>query len=387
MTTDNLDKPRVGFLWETLYGWHDTGSGGDEPSDPARGLQPVNRHFSAPGPKRRLNEIIQVSDLRQHLTHLQATPATEEQILRAHTKRHYDYIVSQSELPKGGDCGDGGSPFGHNALQIAQLSAGGAITAVNSVLDGEVDRAYALINPPGHHAERDRSLGFCLFNNSSVAVADALERPEVSKVAIIDWDVHHGNGTQDIWWEDPRVLTVSIHQDRNFPVDSGFIEERGAGEGLGANFNIPLPPGAGNEVYLAAIKESVIPALEEFQPDLIVVATGYDAAMMDPLGRMMVTTEGYREMTDLMIGAAKRLCAGKLVFIQEGGYCQYYVPFCGLATMESLTERSAGFDDAYASIVDGQIRTEITAEQREHLDRAREAYFSEASTGLGEVAS
>lgn len=366
---------RVGYVWDPLYGWHDTGTGGDTPSNPAQGLQPVNRHFSSPEPKRRLNELIAVSQLRRYLTQIEPTPASLKQIERVHTSRHIDYIRTQSALPKGGDCGDGGSPFGHGAMDIALLSAGGAIAATKAVLEGAVDTAYALINPPGHHAERDRGLGFCLFNNASVAAACAIHEHGVKRVAIVDWDVHHGNGTQDIWWEEKSVLTISIHQDRNFPVNSGFVDERGEGDGDGFNLNIPLPPGSGNVVYLEALSKIVAPALKKFAPELIIVCTGYDAAMMDPLGRMMVTASGYAEMARMIMKLADDLSDSRLVFVQEGGYCQYYVPFCGLAVMETLVGQQSGFADAYADIVHGQIRREITEEQQTYLDSAYNAHF------------
>lgn len=367
---------QVGYVWDTLYGWHDTGTGGDMPSDPARGLQPVYRHYSSPEPKRRLNELIQVSKLSREIQHMRAIPCTREDILRVHTEGHWNRMVEQSALPKGGDCGDGASPFGHNALDIAVLSAGGAIVAVDAVLDGQVDRAYALINPPGHHACKDKGMGFCMFNNSSVAVAHALERNDVSKAAIVDWDVHHGNGTQDIWWDNSNVLTISIHQDRNYPVNSGFVDEIGSGAGIGFNINIPLPPGSGDAAYCHAITDIVVPALEDFSPDLIVISSGYDAAMMDPLGRMMVTAQGFNNLTRKMVSAAELLCDGKLVFIQEGGYCQYYVPFCGLATLEALTEKNSGFADGYSYIVEGQIRSEVNEEQKKFLTAARDAYMN-----------
>lgn len=378
MTTRSHNTPKVGYLWHTLYGWHDTGTGGNLPADPAVGLQPVNRHFSSPEPKRRLNELIEVSDLRDVLTQLSAKPASDEQVLRAHTADHLAYIREQSELPKGGDCGDGGSPFGRNAEKIGRLSAGGAIAVTKAVLDGKVRRAYGLINPPGHHAERERGLGFCLFNNASIAAAEAKTVDGIDRVAIVDWDVHHGNGTQDIWWDDPSVLTISVHQDRNFPVDSGFVTERGTGAGEGYNFNIPLAPGSGDAVYLKAMRDLILPALDRFEPGLIIVSSGYDAAMMDPLGRQMVTANGFKKLTEEIIGAAERLCDGKLVVLQEGGYCQYYVPFCGLAVMEALTETASGFEDAYADIVEGQVREVVDSIQQDYLDAAYDAHFKES---------
>lgn len=382
MVAEKQKRNSVGYLWETLYGWHDTGTGGNAPANPAQGLQPVNRHFSSPEPKRRLHELVQVSQLRTRLTNLSAKPATKVQLERIHSTQHIDSMLQQSQLPKGGDCGDGGSPFGQGGADIAMLSAGGAIEMTRAVLDGVVDRGYALINPPGHHAERNRGLGFCLFNNASAAASFALEERGLERVAIVDWDVHHGNGTQDIWWEDDRVLTVSIHQDRNFPVDSGFVEERGAGKGEGFNLNIPLPPGSGDLVYENALTEIVVPALEDFKPELIILSTGYDAAMMDPLGRMMVTTSGYFNMTQALQAAADTLSEGKLVVVQEGGYCQYYVPFCGLAVLESLTGESSGFKDEYAEIVEGQIRNTFTHEQIDYLKKAYTTHFGKGSPAL-----
>lgn len=387
MSMEKSGKNKVGYLWETLYGWHDTGTGGNAPANPAKGLQPVNRHFSSPEPKRRLNEIVQVSKLRDNLTSLSAVPATREQLRRIHSDAHITSMIEQSSQPKGGDCGDGGSPFGAEGADIAMLSAGGAIEMTRAVLDNEVSRGYALINPPGHHAERDRGLGFCLFNNASAAASFALEERGLKRVAIVDWDVHHGNGTQDIWWEDDRVLTISLHQDRNFPVDSGFVDEKGTGRGENFNLNIPLPPGSGNLVYETALAEIVIPAIEKFAPELIILSTGYDAAMMDPLGRMMVTADAYARMTTQLIETANSVAGGRLVAVQEGGYCQYYVPFCGLAVLEALTGIDSGFKDEYTDVVQGQIRSTFTEEQIRYLREAYEAHFEEESPALNDLQS
>ncbi|HIX80177.1 MAG TPA: class II histone deacetylase, partial [Candidatus Corynebacterium faecipullorum] len=173
-----------------------------------------------------------------------------------------------------------------------------------------------------------------------------------------------------------------IHQDRNFPVDSGFVEEKGAGKGENFNLNIPLPPGSGDLVYETALAEIVIPALEDFKPELIILSTGYDAALMDPLGRMMVTTSGYYNMTKALAATADTLSEGNLVVVQEGGYCQYYVPFCGLAVLESLTGESSGFKDEYADIVDGQIRKTFTQEQIAYLQKAYTSHFNDSSPAL-----
>ena len=363
---------RVGYLWDALYGWADTGSGGFTPADPAAGLQPIGHHVAHPDTKRRFHEAVQVSPLRDHLTTIVPTPAADEDLLRVHTAEHIELIRTQSVNPKGGDAGDGASPFGKGGFDIGKLSAGGAIKAVEAVVNGDVDTAYALINPPGHHAERARGMGFCLFNNASVAAAYAKEKLGLSRVAIVDWDVHHGNGTQDIWWDSPEVLTISLHQDRCFPPTSGFRDENGGGAGEGAALNIPLPPGSGNAVYELAIKDVVIPALKAFQPELIIVASGFDASVMDPLARQMVTQKGFKTMTSQVMEAADEICDGKIVFLQEGGYSPYYLPVCGLGVLEVLTGQETGFGDPFGTLFSAQGVDDLFDHQRAEVAAAAE---------------
>ena len=187
-----------------------------------------------------------------------------------------------------------------------------------------------------HHAERDEGRGFCVFANIAIAVEHMRAVHGVEKIAIVDWDVHHGNGTEHAFYEDPGVLTISLHQDGLYPAESGLVGDTGKGEGEGFCVNVPLPPGSGNGAYVAALERVVVPAIEGFNPDLIIIASGLDASMMDPLAMQMVTSEGYREMTDVMTALADRVCEGKLVAIHEGGYSSSYVPFCGAAVIEGL---------------------------------------------------
>lgn len=364
---------RTGYLWNTLYGWVDTGSGGLAPSSVAAGLQPISHHVAHPDTKRRLHELVVASGLIEHLVELSAVPATREDVLRVHDAAHVDRIVAEGALPKGGDAGDGVSPFGQGGDQIAFLAAGGAIEAVKAVVNGEVDQAYALINPPGHHAERALGRGFCIFNNTAVAAAYALDVLGLERVAIVDWDVHHGNGAQDIFWDSSRVLNISLHQNRCFPSDSGFIEENGSGEGTGYSLNVPLPPGGGNAVYEYALETVVIPALEAYRPQLILVPCGFDAAIMDPLARMMMRADGFRRLTQLIVDAAERLSEGRIVFLQEGGYSPYYVPFCGLGVIEELAGVSTGVADAYEPIVGAMGGDELLEHERAAVDAVREA--------------
>ena len=360
----------VGYLWDTLYGWMDTGSGGFVPADPTAGLQPIGHHLAHPDTKRRFHEAVQTSALRDQLTNLQAQPASEEDLLRVHTAEHIQYIKDQSSLPKGGDAGDGASPLGKGGYEIGLLAAGGAIQATKSVLTGEVDTAYAIINPPGHHAERERGMGFCLFNNASVAAAYAKEHHGLTRVAVVDWDVHHGNGTQQIWWDNPDVLTISLHQNKCFPANSGFREDNGGPDALGTALNIPLPPGSGNTVYNLAFEEVVLPALEAFQPELIIVASGFDASAMDPLARQMVTQDGFKQMTEMIVSAADSICDGKLVFVQEGGYSPYYLPICGLGVLEVLTQTESGYGDPFNTLLSTQGVDDLFDHQREEVNEA-----------------
>src|SRR5690625_2683106 len=360
----------VGYLWDALYGWMDTGSGGFVPADPTAGLQPIGHHLAHPDTKRRFHEVVQTSALRDQLTNLQAQPASEEDLLRVHTAEHIQYIKDQSSLPKGGDAGDGASPLGKGGYEIGLLAAGGAIQATKSVLTGEVDTAYAIINPPGHHAERERGMGFCLFNNASVAAAYAKEHHGLTRVAVVDWDVHHGNGTQQIWWDNPDVLTISLHQNKCFPANSGFREDNGGPDALGTALNIPLPPGSGNTVYNLAFEEVVLPALEAFQPELIIVASGFDASAMDPIARQMVTQDGFKQMTEMIVSAADSICDGKLVFVQEGGYSPYYLPICGLGVLEVLTQTESGYGDPFNTLLSTQGVDDLFDHQREEVNEA-----------------
>lgn len=361
---------KVGYVWDTLYGWVDTGSGGFTPADPAAGLQPIGHHVAHADTKRRFHEAVQVSPLRNKLVNLEPEMAEDEDLLRVHTAEHVNHIKTESEKPKGGDAGDGATPLGKGGYEIGKLAAGGAISAVNAVLREEVDTAYALINPPGHHAERARGMGFCLFNNASVAAAYAKEKHGIKRVAIVDWDVHHGNGTQDIWWDNPEVLTISLHQNKCYPPNSGFREENGSGPGEGAALNIPLPPGSGNAVYELAMTEVVVPALEAFRPELIIVASGFDPSVMDPLARQMVTQEGFKKMTEIVVSAAEEICGGKIVFVQEGGYSPYYLPVCGLGVLEILTGTETGFADPFAVLFDTQGVNDLHDHQRAEVAEA-----------------
>jgi acetoin utilization deacetylase AcuC-like enzyme len=292
------------------------------------------RHLENPDGKRRIRNLVEVSGLMDHLVQLKPRMATEEEILRLHAGEYVDRIKKES-AEMGGDAGDL-TPFGPGSYEIALLAAGGCMTAVDAVLDGKVDNAYALVRPPGHHAERTTGRGFCIFANTALAAVHARETRGLDRVAIVDWDVHHGNGTEQAFYSDPTVLTISVHQDNNYPPDSGAAGDTGSGAGKGFNINVPLPAGSGVGAYVAAFDRVVAPALRAFDPELILIASGLDASAMDPLASMMMTSDGYRQLAKTVLEVASDVCGGRLVACHEGGYSPAYVPYCGLAILEEM---------------------------------------------------
>lgn len=324
----------TGFFWHERCFWHDPGAIGVF-SSPGEFLQPQPASES-PESKRRLKNLLEVSGLIDELAVHKAPPASRDALARFHTSRYLDALEAGSRLGigDGGDC----APFTAGSLAAAKQSAGLAIAAVDAVARGELSNAYALCRPPGHHAEADQGRGFCLLGNVPVAVMQARALGRVRRVAILDWDVHHGNGQQAAFYTDPEVFTVSIHQAGNYPLDTGVFEEQGEGAGLGANLNLPLPPGSGIGAYRHAMQRLVLPAIEAFAPELIVVACGYDACAKDPLGKMLLNSAAFAEMTAQLKSVAERCCAGRLVMIHEGGYSEGYVPLCGHAVIATLAD-------------------------------------------------
>lgn len=362
----------TGYVWHELYGWHDTGTrAGLLPGD-STAIQPY-LHFESPESKQRFASLVEVSGLSKHLVHIDPMPATDEDILRCHTSEHLERLKIDSEDPRGGDAGDGASPFGFKGLDIARLAAGGSIAALEAVLDGTVTNAYALVRPPGHHARPENGMGFCMLGNAGIAIAHAkAKRPDL-RVVTMDWDVHHGNGTQAIFWEDSSVLTISLHQDGLFPANSGGLDERGGGAGEGYAMNIPLPAGTGNGGYLHALTEAVVPAIRRFNPDVIVIPSGFDASCFDPLGRMAVTAKGYREMTRIMLDVADEVCDGKVMMTHEGGYSPTYVPLCGVTVLSEMSGVPVDIIHPLYETFDDKPEGALTDSQRQAVQAAKAA--------------
>ena len=257
-------------------------------------------------------------------------PASDEELLRVHDAAHVEAIARTRGRAAKLDPDTFTSP---ESYEIALLAAGAAVQAAEHALDTR-EPAVALVRPPGHHAERDQAMGFCLFNNVAVAAGAALARG-LSRVAIVDIDVHHGNGTQWIFYAEPRVLYVSTHQFPFYP-GTGAATETGSGAGHGFTFNIPLAAGAGDADYAKAYA-AVATRLEEYAPELLLISAGYDAHADDPLASMRVTTDGYREIVRILRDAAARIGC-PLALVTEGGYDLDALGACLAATLEVLTE-------------------------------------------------
>jgi acetoin utilization deacetylase AcuC-like enzyme len=337
----------TGFIFHELYLWHNTQNWA-QIFPPGLTIQP-GEHAENPETKRRIRNLLEVSGLLDRLTLIKPRAATEAEILRFHTPTHLEKIRRISATG-GGDAGEL-TPMGTGSYEIGLLAAGGTMAAMDAVLAGNVRNAYALVRPPGHHATHEVAMGFCLFGNVAIAIMNAQAVHGVGRVATIDWDVHHGNGTQAAFYDNPDVLTMSIHQDNLFPAASGGLAQRGSGKGEGYNLNIPLPPGCGDGAYIETFHRVVIPALERFRPEMIVVPSGFDASGVDPLGRMMISSEGYRAMTRMLIDAADRLCGGRLMMSHEGGYSATYAPYCGLAVLEEMSGIRTHVNDPWAPLM------------------------------------
>nr|WP_269438727.1 histone deacetylase [Halomonas sp. IOP_31] len=242
--------------------------------------------------------------------------ATHEQLSRVHTTGYLESIYQLRGKKAWLDVDT--TAVSPGSIEAAEVAAGTAVAAVEAVMAGRAESAFALIRPPGHHAESVRARGFCLFNNVAVAAAHARAALGCSRVLIVDWDAHHGNGTQEIFWADPSVLFFDIHRAAPFFPGSGNLEDIGGGLGEGATVNVPMPAGAGDTAYIKAFNDILLPAADWFQPDLILVSAGFDPHWNDL--SLSVSYEGFGAMTGILQELARRHCEGHLVFVLEGGY-------------------------------------------------------------------
>ncbi len=262
-------------------------------------------------------EHLAAVDLARDLPSLPERVATEDDLLLVHDPALVD-LVRQADV-SGGAWLDADTAVVPGSYGAALRSVGGALAAVDAVVDGVVDAAFCIDRPPGHHATLDRAMGFCFFNQVAIAARYLMVRHGVQRVAIVDFDVHHGNGTQDAFYADPNVLYCSLHEYPFYP-GTGHWRDTGADEARGTTINLPLPAGCGDVEYLAGFDRVVVPAVHRFRPEFILVSAGFDAHLADPLADMAVTRAGYEGMTRRLAEAAEDLCGGRLVYVLEGGY-------------------------------------------------------------------
>jgi acetoin utilization deacetylase AcuC-like enzyme len=253
--------------------------------------------------------------------------ASDDELVRVHDAQFLDALAHLR-----GEAGylDPDTYVSADSVEVARLAAGSLVAMVDALLDGPTKMGVALLRPPGHHARPARAMGFCLLNNVAVAAAHARARG-LERVAVVDWDVHHGNGTQEIFWNDPRVLYVSTHQSPFYP-GTGEADEVGVGDGKGFTINVPLVAGGGDAVYRSAFERVVLPALEAYAPELVLVSAGFDASARDPLGQMELSPQAFGWMARELARVAGRSAGGRMALVLEGGY--------DLASLEAGLERS-----------------------------------------------
>jgi acetoin utilization deacetylase AcuC-like enzyme len=262
--------------------------------------------------------------------------ADDAQLERVHTRAHIAHVRELAEA--GGGALDADTPVSPASYDVARLAVGGAVGAVDAVLRGETTVAVALVRPPGHHAGPGYGMGFCLFNNAALAARHAIEGHGLPRVMILDWDVHHGNGTQDVFYRDPSVVVCSLHQEAWYP-GTGPLEEVGAGPGEGMTVNVPLPAGVGDGGYVHLFEELVLPLLRAASPHLIILSAGYDAHHADPLGGMRLTANGFGRLSRLVREAAAET---PIAVLLEGGYDLGGLAGSLAATLEGLTGIASG---------------------------------------------
>lgn len=304
----------------------------------------------------RLHRVIEVLEAlnwmgREGLVHLAPRAATEEELALIHDPAYIRRVQHAVERTARLESESGrrtrffatDTYVSAKSYEAAIHAAGAGLTAIDAVMRGEVQNAYCLVRPPGHHALADGAMGFCLFNNVAIAARYAIERHGLERVMIIDYDVHHGNGTQDAFYSDPRVLYFSTHQAPFYP-GTGLSDELGEGPGLGTTVNVPLPATTELRIYEAVFRQVLAPLADRFDPQLILVSAGFDAHWTDPLGQMYLATVDFFELNKIILDLATLLCEGRVVMIQEGGYNIEAMAACATTCINQLLGDDAAVD-------------------------------------------
>lgn len=266
----------------------------------------------------RLKAILAVLEGEEFMMLLreEAPQATRDHLLRAHDDHHVDHILSVSVAEGEHYHVDPDTVMSPHSVDAILRSAGAAVAAVDAVVGGSVRNAFCAVRPPGHHAERDAAMGFCFFNNAAVAALHARDHHGLKRVAVIDFDVHHGNGTQHVLWDEPGMMYCSTHQEHAYP-NTGFVEETG---GLGRMVNVPLPAGSGSDQFREAFEMVILPKLRDFSPELVIISAGFDAHAADPLAHLRLKTQDFRWVTEKLCEVAGECANNRVVSVLEGGY-------------------------------------------------------------------
>ncbi len=293
---------RVGLVYDPAYVEHEMGA--HHPESPER-LHAICARLRSSG-------------IWDQLTPITTRPAERKWVEQVHASSYLDTLTRRS--PSHGYTSlDPDTSMSPGTLQAAYLATGGALAAVDAIMNHDIDQAFCAVRPPGHHAEADRAMGFCFLNTVAITARYIQRQHGVKRVMIVDWDVHHGNGTQHTFYDDPSVLFVSTHQFPYYP-GTGRATETGEGSGKGSTINIPLSGGQGDEEYLELFQSVVVPAAEAFQPEFVVISAGFDAHRQDPLASMELTDQGYGELTTVVSGIAQNFSHNRMVSCLEGGY-------------------------------------------------------------------
>lgn len=282
------------------------------------------------------------------LAQVRPRKATMGEIAMVHVKDYISELKAMTD--KGGGRLDLDTIVSKGSFRAASYAVGAALTGVDKLLAKEFDNVFALVRPPGHHARSNQGMGFCIFNNLAIAARYAQERG-LKKVLILDFDAHHGNGTQDIFYSDPSVLSISIHNHPFYP-GTGFLNDVGIGKGKGYTVNFPMSQGAGDELYLRTFKEIITPISRQFKPDIVMIAAGFDGHHSDPLGGLGLTCMGYSKITKIMLELASELCKGRLLIALEGGYDLIALSYSVAAVLNEMAALGLKVEDPYGQVVE-----------------------------------
>ncbi|KAL8147944.1 histone deacetylase 8 isoform X2 [Apium graveolens] len=337
MKSEEGEERRIHVFWDAGMLEHDTGKGVfDTGMDPGF-LDVLDKHPENADRVKNMLSILKKGPISPFLSWHSGRPALISQLYSFHTPEYINELIEADRC--GGKKFCSGTFFNPGSWHASLLAAGTAMSAMKHILDGSGKIAYALVRPPGHHAQPTHADGYCFLNNAGLAVHSALENG-CKKVVVVDIDVHYGNGTAEGFYRSNNVLTVSLHMNHgswgSSHPQSGSVEEVGEGEGFGYNLNLPLPNGTGDEGYKYAMTKIVVPAVQKFEPDMVVLAVGQDSSAYDPNGRQCLTMKGYREIGKIMRSLADKHSDGRLLVVQEGGYHVTYSAYCLHATLEGV---------------------------------------------------